>query len=99
MRLLETVGIELQVDKGGGGRVRLLETVGIELQVDKGGGVRVRLLDVNTRRLSGLKYSVCHFELAVDMVGEGGIREFVSVLDGPEFLERELMGFNVYGYW
>ena len=37
----------------------------------------MRLTDVNTRRLSGLKYKlVCHFKLATDMV-ENGIREFV----------------------
>ena len=38
----------------------------------------MRLLDVNTRRLSGLKYElVCHFKLAGDMV-EAGVREFVN---------------------
>ena len=56
----------------------------------------MRSLDVNTGRLSGLKYElVCHFKLAVDMVG-GGIGEFVN--DGPAFMERELMGFGVDGY-
>ena len=34
------------------------------------GGSRVRFTDVNTGRLSGLKYKlVCHFKLVVDMVG------------------------------
>jgi hypothetical protein len=32
------------------------------------------------------------------MVG-GGIREFVNDTDGPAFLEKELMGFGVDGYW
>ena len=42
---------------------------------------RERLPDVATRRLSGLKYKlICHFKLAVDMVG-GGIREFVNDMD------------------
>ena len=35
----------------------------------KGGKGRVRLPDVDTERLSGLKYKlVCHFKLAADMV-------------------------------
>ena len=55
----------------------------------EGGGRQSKITDVNTGRLFGLKYElVCHFKLAVDMVG-GGIREFV---DRPAFLERELMG-------
>ena len=34
----------------------------------KGGGDRVRLPDVDTSRLSGLKYKlICHFKLASDM--------------------------------
>ena len=52
-----------------------------------GGGGRVMLLDVDTERLLGLKYKlVCHFELAADV-------------DRPAFLERELMGLGVDGYW
>ena len=41
----------------------------------------MRLPDVDTRRLSGLKYKlICHFKLVVDMVGSG-IREFVNDKD------------------
>jgi hypothetical protein len=59
----------------------------------------VRLPDVDTRRLSGFKYElVCHFELVLGMV-RGGIREFVNDVDRPAFLEKELMGFGVDGYW
>ena len=29
----------------------------------------------------------------------GGIREFVDDTDGPAFLERELVGLGVDGYW
>ena len=44
-------------------------------------------MDVNTEKLSGLKYRlVCHFKLAVNMVG-GGIRKFVYDRDGPAFLK------------
>ena len=36
----------------------------------RSGGRRVKLTDVNTGRLTGLKYKlVCHFKLAEDMVG------------------------------
>ena len=46
-----------------------------------------------------LKYKlVWHFELAADMV-MGGIRDFVNDADGLVFLEREVMGFGVDGYW
>ena len=31
--------------------------------------------------------------------GRGGIREFVDDTDGPAFLERELVGLGVDGYW
>ena len=35
-----------------------------------GGGGRVRLPDIDSRRLSGLKYLlICRFKLAADMVG------------------------------
>ena len=30
--------------------------------------------------------------------GRGGIQEFVNGMDGPAFLERELMGLGVDGY-
>jgi hypothetical protein len=59
----------------------------------------VRLLDVDTGRLSGLKHKlICCFKLVKDIVG-GGIREFVNDVDGRAFLERELMGLDVDGYW
>ena len=35
--------------------------------------------------------------LAADVVG-GGIREFMNNVDGPAFLERELVGLGVDGY-
>ena len=64
----------------------------------KGRGGRVRLSNVDTGRLTGLKYKlICHFKLAVDMVGDG-IREFVNDMDEPAFLERELMRMGVDGY-
>ena len=54
-------------------------------------------MDVNTRRLSGLKYKlVCCFKSTVDMIG-GCIREFVYEIDGPAFPERELIRFGVDG--
>ena len=59
----------------------------------------MRLLTVDARGLLGLKYkSICHFKLVADMVG-GGVREFVNDMDGPAFLERELIGLGVDGYW
>ena len=68
----------------------------------------MRLLGVDTGRLSGLKNElvlsglknelVCSFELAADVAGSG-IREFVNNAYGPAFLERELIGFGVDGYW
>ena len=58
----------------------------------------MRLPNVDTRRLSGLKYKLmCSFKLAADMV-RGCIREFVNDMDGPAFLERKLMGLGVDGY-
>jgi hypothetical protein len=46
--------------------------------VKNGGRGRVRAQDVDTRKLSGLKYKlVCCFKLVADMIG-GGIREFVN---------------------
>ena len=45
-----------------------------------------------------MKYKlICCFKLAVDMVG-GGNREFVNDMDGPAFLERELVGLVVNRY-
>ena len=35
--------------------------------------------------------------LAADVVG-GGIQEFMNNVDGPAFLESELMGLGVNGY-
>jgi hypothetical protein len=66
-----------------------------EKESGDGGGQR-RIPDVNTRRLSGLKYElVCCFELVPDMiVGD----EFVNDVDGPAFLERELMTLSGDGY-
>ena len=54
--------------------------------------------DEATRELAGFMYKlICCFVLAADMV-RGGIREFVNDMDGPAFLERELMGLGVDGY-
>ena len=65
----------------------------------KGEGVRVRLSDVDTKELTGFqKELICLFILMADMVG-GGIREFVDDTDRPAFLERELVGLDVDGYW
>ena len=61
-------------------------------------GSRVRLMDVDTGRLSGLKYKlVCCFKLKVDMV-RGGVREFVYDAHRPTFLKRKLMGTGVDRY-
>ena len=39
----------------------------------KGAGGQVRLSNVDTRRLTGLKYNlICRLKLAVDMVGGAG---------------------------
>ena len=58
----------------------------------------MRLTDGNTRRLSGLKYKlVCSLKLVADIV-RGDIKEFVYDMDGPEFLRRELVGFDVVKY-
>ena len=57
----------------------------------EGGGAQEMLTEVHTWRLLGLKYKlICHFQLTADMV-EGGIREFVSETDGPEFLVQEYL--------
>jgi hypothetical protein len=70
----------------------------VEKKGSKGGGSRVGLPDFATGRLSRLKYKlVCHFNLVVDMVKDG-IKECVNDIDGPAFLERELMGLGMDGY-
>ena len=40
---------------------------------------------------------ICRLILATNVVG-GGISEFVNDMDGPAFLERELMGLEVDEY-
>ena len=37
------------------------------------------------------------FQIGMDVI-RSGIREFVNDEEGPAFLERELMGFDVGGY-
>ena len=65
----------------------------------KGGGGRVRLLDVYTWELAEFQNQlICRFMLAEDVVGVC-IWEFVNEMDGPAFLERELGGLGVDGYW
>ena len=55
----------------------------------------MRLSDFDTRELAGFQNElICHFILAVDLVG-GSVQEFVNDMDGPAFLERELMGLGV----
>ena len=50
----------------------------------------MRLSD--TWELAGFQNQlICSFMLAADVVG-GGIREFFNDMDGPAFLERELVG-------
>ena len=64
----------------------------------KGGGGPVRLSDVDTWELAGFQNELIrHFMLAADVVGVG-IREFMNNVDGPAFLERELVGLGVDGY-
>ena len=47
----------------------------------KSGGAQVRLPDVDTGRLSGLKYKlICSFKLVADMIRDG-IRELVNDMD------------------
>ena len=41
---------------------------------------------------------VSYFELVAEIV-RGGFREFVNYMEGPVFLERELMGLGMGGYW
>ena len=52
----------------------------------------MRLSNVDTGRLTGLKY-----KLATDMIRDG-IQEFVIDVDGPAFLERKLMELGVDEY-
>ena len=64
----------------------------------KGEGGQARLSNIDTGRLSGLKYKlICRFKLATDMV-RGGIQKFVNDTDKPAFLKREVMGLGVDGY-
>jgi hypothetical protein len=59
----------------------------------------VRLSDVDTWELAGFQNKLIrHFMLAADVVG-GGFREFMNNADGPAFLESELVGLDVDGYW
>ena len=53
----------------------------------------MRLPDVDTGRLSELKYK---FQIG-SKHGWGEIREFKNDTDGPAFLERELMRLGVVG--
>ena len=56
------------------------------------------LSTVDTRRLTGLKYKlICRFKLAVDMVGVAS-GSFLNNMNGPAFLERQLMGIHMDGY-
>ena len=58
----------------------------------------MRLSYVDTRELAGFKDKlICHFMLGADVV-RGGIREFVNNMDGPAFLERELVILGMDGY-
>ena len=67
--------------------------------VSKVEGGRVRLSYVDTWELAGLQNElICRFILVVDMAG-GGIWKFVNDMDRPAFLERELVGLGVDGYW
>ena len=64
----------------------------------KGGGGPVRLSDVDTWELAVFQNQLIRcFMLAADVV-RGSIREFLNNLDGPAFLERELVGLGVNGY-
>ena len=60
----------------------------------KGGGDLMMLSDVDT-------WELVRFKKTVDMpfVVGIGIRELVSNTDEPAFLERELVGLGVDGYW
>ena len=59
----------------------------------------MRLSDVDTWELAGFQNKLIRrFMLAADGVGDG-IQEFVNNMDGPAFLERELVGLGVDGYW
>ena len=52
----------------------------------------MRLSNVDTGRLTGLKYKlICRFKLVVDMARND--------TGGPAFLKRELMGLGVDRYW
>ena len=50
-------------------------------------------------RLTGFKYKFkCRFKLVADVVGDD-IQEFVNDTDGQAFLEKELIGLGMVGYW
>ena len=58
----------------------------------------MRLSDVDTWELMGFQHKLIHsFMLAADVVG-GSIQKFMNNVDGPAFLERELVGMGVDGY-
>ena len=63
-----------------------------------GGEGRVILSNVDTWRLPGFENRLTfRFKLAADMLADG-IRKFMNDIDGPAFLEMELMGLGVDGY-
>ena len=65
----------------------------------RGGRGPVKLSDVYTWELAGYQnWLICRFMLVTQVVGDG-IREFMNNADGPAFLERELVGLGVDGYW
>ena len=72
--------------------------LGGEREVRVGGGP-VRLSDVDTWELAGFQNQLIQcFMLVADVVGSG-IWEFVNNADRPAFMERELVGLGVDGYW
>jgi hypothetical protein len=64
----------------------------------KGGGGRVRLSNVDTWELAGILELVGMPFRIDDRRGWGGIRKLVDDMDGPAFLERDLVGLGVDGY-
>ena len=57
----------------------------------------VRISYVDTWELEFQNQLICRFMLAANVV-EGGIWEFVNNMDGPAFLEKELVGLGVDEY-
>ena len=58
----------------------------------------MRLSDVYTWELAGFQNELIRrFMLVAEVVG-GGFREFMNNVDGPAFLESELVGLGVDGY-